>query len=221
VNPRKLPFTKSDVVLLVDDHELVRYGMRLMVEALGCTVIEAGTGEESIDLAREQQVDLVFMDIDLPGIDGILASSRLLQFDKSLKVVILTGLQVGSVPKAVLQSGVHGYMTKSSAADEIEQAIAKVLQGEMYLSPSIADQLALTSFRNEEGEQSPFARLSKRELQVALLLMTGYRNGDAGETLYLSAKTVSTYKHRAFEKLKVTSTAELIKLAIHWGLIPP
>lgn len=246
VSPQKAPLTRSRVVLLVDDHELVRYGMRLILEALGCTVIEAGTGEESILLASTHQVDLVFMDIALPGIDGIKTSLRLLEADKNLKVIILTGLQSGALPKTVLQSGVMGYMTKSAAADQMEQAISKVLQGEIYLSPSIASQMALSSFAVEEpigpvqegpGElqaessqlqaetgqvqddaASPFSKLSQRELQVVMLLMRGYRNEAAGDTLCLNAKTVSTYKRRAYEKLGVENTAEMIKLAMCWGL---
>lgn len=221
MKPQKKPFSKSHVVLLVDDHELVRYGIRLIVEALGCRVLEARTGEESIDIVQQHRVDVVFMDIALPGIDGITSSLRLLQVDQNLNVVILTGLSVGPVPTALLRSGVSGYMTKASAAAEMEQAITKVLDGGRYLSPVIANQLALTSVQQKEGEDSPFDKLSQREFQVVLLLMQGHRNGDAGQTLILSAKTISTYKRRAFEKLDVSSTAELIKLAIFWGVIEP
>ncbi len=208
-------------MLLVDDHELIRYGVRLIVEALGCTVLEASTGEKSIDLVRRQQVDLVFMDIALPGMDGITASSRLLKFDQTLNVIILTGLHMTAVPKALLQSGVMGVMTKSAAAKEMEQAISQVLAGEMYLSPSLSNQLALASFQSKHSDESPFANLSEREFQVILLLMNGYGNGDAGEQLFLSEKTVSTYKRRAFQKLGVSNTAELTKLAICWGFVEP
>jgi len=221
LNPTKKSFAESDVVLLVDDHEIVRYGMRLMIEALGCTVLEAGSGEESIELVRKHKIDLVFMDIALPGMDGVTASMRLLQADDKLNVTILTALPVGSVPKNILRSGVVGCMTKSAAADEIEQAIGRALDGQLYLSPSIANQLALDSIQHESGEISPFGNLSRREFQVVLLLMKGYRNDDAGDALRLSVKTISTYKHRAYEKLGVTSTAELMKLATCWGFVEP
>lgn len=208
-------------MLLVDDHELVRYGMRLIVEALGCTVLEAGTGEKSIELVRKHKIDLVFMDIALPGMDGITASSRLLKVDGKLGIIILTGLHMMAVPKSLLQSGVMGFMTKSSAAKEMEQAITRVIDGEIYLSKSIASQMALASCQSVDSEESPFGGLSMREYQTVLLLMNGYRNGDAGEQLLLSAKTISTYKRRAFEKLGVSNTAELMKLAIGWGFVEP
>ena len=221
VKVQEKPAVKNHTILLVDDHELVRYGMKLMVEALGCTVLEAGSGEKSIDVVRSNQIDLVFMDIALPGMDGITASTELLKVDRNLGIIILTGLRISAVPKGVLQSGVKGFITKNSAAGEIEQAISRVLGGEMYLSPSIARQLALSSFQASDGEGSPFAALSQREIQVVLLLLSGYRNGDAGESLYLSAKTVSTYKSRAFKKLGITNTAELVKLAMCWGFVEP
>jgi len=222
VKSRKKPFKESLVVLLVDDHELVRYGMRLIVETLGCTVLEAGTGEKSIELVRRQKVDLVFMDIALPGVDGITASSRLLRVDQQLRIIILTGLHMTAVPKSLLQSGIAGFMTKSSAAKELECAITQVLEGGMYLSNSIIRQMPLVSCHSAEGgEDSPFVDLSKREFQIVLLLMNGYRNGDASDQLLLSAKTISTYKRRAFEKLGVTNTAELMKLAMGWGFVEP
>ena len=218
---QKKPLANSHTVLLVDDHELVRYGMKLMVEALGFTVLEAGSGEKSIDVVRENQIDLVFMDIALPGMDGVTAATELLKFDRNLGIIILTGLRISAVPKGVLQSGVMGFITKNCAAKEFEQAISRVLDGEMYLSPSIAKRLALSSLQATDGVVSPFAALSQREIQVVLLLMSGYRNGDAGESLYLSAKTISTYKSRAFKKLGISNTAELVKLAVCWGFVEP
>lgn len=214
---RKKTFLKRCKVLLVDDHELVRHGMRLMLEALGCSVFEADSGEASLDVARRKNVDIVFMDIALPGIDGFTAASQLLGENSKLKLIILTGLRATSVPRAILQSGISGYMTKSAAAEEIEQAIVKVMAGEFYLSPEIAEQLSEAG-KKEDTEASPFAKLSRREYQVVLSLLKGTSNDDVGEQLRVNAKTVSTYKRRAFAKLGVSSTADLITLARHWGL---
>jgi two-component system invasion response regulator UvrY len=217
VTSRKKTFLKRCKVLLVDDHELVRHGMRLMLEALGCSVFEADSGEASLDVARRKNVDIVFMDIALPGIDGFTAASQLLGENSKLKLIILTGLRATSVPRAILQSGISGYMTKSAAAEEIEQAIVKVMAGEFYLSPEIAEQLNEAG-KKEDTEASPFAKLSRREYQVVLSLLKGTSNDDVGEQLRVNAKTVSTYKRRAFAKLGVSSTADLITLARHWGL---
>ena len=191
--------------------------MRLMLEALGCSVFEADSGEASLDVARRKNVDIVFMGIALPGIDGFTAASQLLGENSKLKLIILTGLRATSVPRAILQSGISGYMTKSAAAEEIEQAIVKVMAGEFYLSPEIAEQLNEAG-KKEDTEASPFAKLSRREYQVVLSLLKGTSNDDVGEQLRVNAKTVSTYKRRAFAKLGVSSTADLITLARHWGL---
>lgn len=217
VTPRKKRFPKRCKVLLVDDHELVRHGMRLMLEALGCSVFEADSGEASLEIVRRRRVDIVFMDIALPGIDGFTAASQLLRENNRLRVIILTGLRAMSVPRAILQSGISGYMTKSAAAEEIEQAIVAVMAGEVYLSPEIAEQLSEAGKKEDTGG-SPFASLSRREYQVVLLLLKGTSNDDVAEQLRVNAKTVSTYKRRAFAKLDVSSTADLITLARHWGL---
>lgn len=207
-------------ILLVDDHDLVRAGIRLLLKDIDTTsiVVEASTGEESIEVVGKEDIDIVFMDLMLPGIDGVTAALRLLQINPDLKVIILTGRNEGSVPKALLQSGVCGYMTKSSATEEIRNAIDAANRGEFYLSPDLINQIDMDSWNNQE-EESPFDRLSQRELQVVLLLLQGYKTSDAGDSLVLNAKTISTYKRRAFEKLEVENTAELVKLAIACGVM--
>ena len=207
-------------VLLVDDHELVRSGLRMIIETVESvgTVLEAPSGEESIPLIKENTVDLVFMDMGLPGMDGFSTALRLLQINEHLKIIVLTGLKKRPASRVVLQAGICGYMTKSSAAEELSEAIDTVMKGEVYLSKDIAEQMALDSLKNE-GIVNRLDNLSRRELQVALLLMHGNKPGDVGDMLFLSAKTVSTYKRRAFEKLHVDSMVQLVELGLEHGFL--
>lgn len=214
-----IPDRKQPTILLVDDHDLVRAGIRLLIQDFDktSTIVEASTGEESIEIVKAGNVDIVFMDIMLPGIDGVTAALRLLQLDSKLKIIMLTGRNESPVPRALVPAGVCGYMTKSSATEDIKSAIDAARQGQFYLSPDLIGHLDVESW-NSDGD-NPFDRLSQRELQVVLLLLQGYKTSDTGDLLVLNAKTVSTYKRRAFEKLEVENTAELIKLAITFGIL--
>lgn len=216
-----IPASTQCKILLVDDHDLVRAGIRLLIQDLdhSLEVIEASSGEESISIVERGGIDIVFMDIVLPGIDGVTAALRLLQLDTNIKIIILSGRNEGPVHKALLQSGVCGYMTKSSASEEIKNAIDAANRGEFYLSPDLAAQFDVDSLKADNNEENPFDRLSQRELQVVLLILQGNKTSDASDSLVLNAKTISTYKRRAFEKLDVENTTELVKLAIACGLL--
>ena len=207
-------------VLLVDDHELVRSGLRMIIETVHrvSSVLEASSGEKSIPQVKNNNVDLVFMDMGLPGMDGFSTALRLLQINEDMKIIILTGLKKRPASRVVLQAGIRGYMTKSSAAEELSEAIDTVMNGKIYLSRDIAEQMALDSLKNE-GVINRLDNLSRRELQVALLLMHGHKPGDVGDMLFLSAKTVSTYKRRAFEKLHVESMVQLVGLGLENGFL--
>lgn len=215
------PASTQCSVLLVDDHDLVRAGIRLLIQDLdnSLEVIEASSGEESISIVERGGIDIVFMDIVLPGIDGITAALRLLQLDTNIKIIMLSGRNEGPVPKMLLQSGVCGYMTKSSATEEIKNAIDAANRGEFYLSPDLSSQIDIDTLNSGGSDESPFDRLSQRELQVVLLILQGNKTSDASDSLVLNAKTISTYKRRAFEKLEVENTTGLVKLAIACGVL--
>ena len=122
-------------ILLVDDHDLFRSGLRMIIESLPQTdekVYEASTGENSLAVVRDKPIDIVFMDYSLPGMDGITTSLRLLQINQNLKIIILTGLHQLPASRVVLQAGIRGYMTKSSATEEVGQAIDNVMRGGTY-----------------------------------------------------------------------------------------
>ncbi len=205
-------------VLIVDDHELVRAGMRRLLEEnpqLG-TIVEANTGEEALELAREQRFDLVLMDIYLPGISGMEASDRLLQMDPDSRIIMVTGKLEGGHIRKLLNSGVRGYITKGSSSDEMDRAMRRVMAGEQYLSPDVAQQVAMDMINGDD--ENPFDRLTSRESEIIHLLLRGHRNRQISNSLHISEKTVSTHRTRAFEKLQVKNTAELVRLAMRFNL---
>ena len=206
-------------VLLVDDHDLVRTGVkRLLSDVPGINVLgEAESGEEAIELVRKNRPDVILMDVSMPGIGGMEATRKLVQSDPDLKVIILTIHTDGPFPARLLEAGAAGYLTKSCKPDEMVKAIEEVHRGERYISSQIAQSLALSMFPGGKG--SPFDKLSHREMQVLFMLMQGNKVATIAEKLHLSPKTISTYRYRLFDKLKVKNDAELTRLAMQHGLL--
>lgn len=205
-------------VLIADDHELVRAGVRRLLEELGCTVVaEVSTGEEAVERVRELRPDIALIDIQMPGIGGMEASQRVRRFVPSCRVVILTAHGEGPLPRALLETGVAGFLTKGCAFEEMDEAMRKVARGERYVSQDVAQRLALDAVTGS-GDPNPFDRLTARELQVALMMVAGETNRDISEALLLSPKTVTTYRQRILKKIGVRSLADLLRLAIQHNL---
>lgn len=206
-------------VLLVDDHDLVRLGVkRLLQDANGIKVIgEAGTGEEAIKLMRELSPDVVIMDIQMPGIGGLEATRKMLRYNPMIKILALTVCDEEPFPSRFLQAGAAGYITKGSSAEEMIKAIRLLHTGERYISPEIAQQIALKRFSPQE--KSPLDVLSERELQVMLMITQGQTVNQISDKLCLSSKTVNSYRYRIFEKLSIKSDVELTLLAVRLGIL--
>lgn len=206
-------------VLLVDDHKLVRTGVRLILEETSDVRIvgEAGSGEEAIEQSRALKPDVVLMDVSMPGIGGLEATRKLLARNPSLKIIIVSVHATEPYPLRLLEAGAHGYLTKDCAADEIVTAIRRVYAGERYITPAIAQQLALSAVSGSDG--SPFEQLSQRETQVMLMITAGQSPQTIADKLHLSPKTVSTYRTRLFQKLAVNNDVELMRLALRYGVI--
>jgi len=206
-------------VLIVDDHELVRAGIRSLLSGVnGIKVIgEASSGEEAVKVAREKHPNVVLMDVRMPGIGGLEATRKLLRADPDIKVIALTVCDEEPFPSKLLQAGAAGYLTKGSALEEMVQAIHSVHHGKRYLSPEVAQQLALKHLSDEKA--SPFESLSERELQVMLMITSGQKVQEISDKLCLSPKTVNSYRYRLFDKLNVHSDVELTHLAIRHGIL--
>ncbi len=207
-------------VLVVDDHDLVRTGIsRMLADISGLQVIgQADSGEDAIRKARELKPDVVLMDVKMPGIGGLEATRKLLRSYPDLKVIAVTICEEDPFPTRLLQAGAAGYLTKGAALEEMVQAIRMVFGGQRYISPQIAQQLALKSFQPQLSE-SPFDLLSEREIQIALMIANCQNVQSISDKLCLSPKTVNTYRYRIFEKLSITSDVELALLAVRHGMV--
>jgi len=206
-------------VLLVDDHELVRIGIkRLLQDVTGIKVIaESPSGEEAIRLAKSVIPDVVLMDVQMPGIGGLEATRKMIRHNPDLKVLALTVCDDEPYPSRLLQAGAAGYITKGCDPDEMIRAIRTVHAGQRYISSEIAQQLALKRFSKDE--KSPLDILSERELQIMLMITSGQKVQEISDKLCLSPKTVNSYRYRIFEKLSINSDVELTLLAIRLGLV--
>ncbi|MBD8494896.1 UvrY/SirA/GacA family response regulator transcription factor [Pseudomonas syringae] len=207
-------------VLVVDDHDLVRTGItRMLADIDGLQVVgQADSGEESLKKARDLKPDVVLMDVKMPGIGGLEATRKLLRSHPEMKVVAVTACEEDPFPTRLLQAGAAGYMTKGAGLTEMVQAIRQVFAGQRYLSPQIAQQLALKSFQPEQSN-SPFDLLSEREIQIALMIVGCQKVQAISDKLCLSPKTVNTYRYRIFEKLSISSDVELALLAVRHGMV--
>ncbi len=207
-------------VLVVDDHDLVRTGIsRMLADIDGLQVVgQADSGENALKLARELKPDVVLMDVKMPGIGGLEATRKLLRSQPDVRVLAVTVCEDDPFPTRLMQAGASGYLTKGAALEEMVQAIRQVFAGHRYISPQIAQTLALKSFEPEKNG-SPFDALSEREIQIALMIANCHKVQSISDKLCLSPKTVNTYRYRIFEKLSITSDVELALLAVRHGMV--
>lgn len=211
---------KPDIRILLADHqELVRSGVqRLLDDVPQLTVIgEASSGEEAVQLARTLHPDVVLMDVQIPGMGGLEATRRIAQCSPDSRIIVVTAQVDAPFPAQLLDAGASGYLTKHCSIEEITDAIRAVHRGERYISADIARQMALSMLPGKE--QSPFDRLSQREMQVMLMVTQGQNVQDISSQLCLSPKTVSTYRYRLFDKLGVDNDVELTRMAIRHGIV--
>ena len=212
---------------LVDDHDLVRAGIRKILEDFrGLKVLgEATTGEEAVAWCREHQVDVVLMDVSMPGIGGLEATKRILRYNPDSRVLMLTVHTDDPIPAQVLKAGAAGYLTKGAAPEEMLKAIQEVYAGRRYLEPDIAQRMALERFpgngRHEVGDDcNPFGILAEREYQISVMIAQGHKVSEIADKLAISPKTVNSYRYRVFKKLGISGDVELTRLALRHSIVP-
>lgn len=205
-------------VLLVDDHDLVRTGIRrLLDDAHGVRVVaEADSGEEALAQVRLKAPDVIIMDVTMPGIGGLEATRKLKAQDPGLKVIACTVHMDAPFPQQLLDAGADGYLTKGASKEEMVDAIRQVVAGGRYVEADVAQHMVVTS---GPSAGNPFDGLSRRETEVLTMLGRGRTMREIAEQLHLSPKTVSTYRCRLFDKLGVRTEAELMRLAGRYGVL--
>ena len=205
-------------ILLADDHDLVRYGIEKMLESeAGYDVVgTARSGEEAIALSKSLQPDVVLMDHRMPGIGGLEATSRIAGSCPKTKIIGLSVYSEEPFPSQFLKAGASGYLTKDSSFAEILSAIKTVQRGARYISPDVAGNMVM---HNLGEARSPFSMLSRRELEISLMLVNCEKVASISRSLNISTKTVNSYRYRIFEKLNINSDVELAWLALRHGVV--
>jgi len=209
-------------VFIIDDHAIVRTGMRMILSSQTDidVVGEADSGEQALAQLRTLAPDVVLCDLHLPGLSGLEVTERIVRGDYGARVIIVSVLEDGPLPKRLIEAGASGYVGKAGDANELLRAIRDVSRGKKYLAPSVAQKLALAGIG---GGVSPFDDCSPREIEIALMLVQGLPQQDIARRLSLSPKTVNTHKSRMFEKLglAISDTVGLARLVGQYGLADP
>lgn len=206
-------------IVLVDDHDLVRTGIKLILQDVADmrVVNEAKSGEEAVKVCRKNPPNVVLMDVNMPGIGGMEATRQICRLSENIRVICLSQQKEHPIPSQVMHLGAHGFLTKDAEPQEMISAIYKVASGQKYLPADIAQSIAMNTVTG--GSENPFDELSSRELDIAIRLVKGGKVPDIANQLNISAKTVNTYRYRMFDKLSVESDVELTHLALRHKLI--
>jgi DNA-binding NarL/FixJ family response regulator len=218
---------KKARVLIADDHDVVRSGLRLLFRGSSefAVVAEAADGREAVRLAEKHNPDVAIMDISMPGFDGIEATRRIKEAHPDIKVVILSVHEDEEYAHQVLRAGASGYVLKNASKKEIFQAVRSALRGERFFSGGIS-KLIIERFikhtenHGEEKQESLDSQgLTKREVEVLEYIAKGFTNRQIAEKLFLSFRTVNTHRSNLMHKLNIHDTAGLVRHAISIGLV--
>lgn len=213
-------------IILADDHTLLRKGLRALLRSEPDieVVAEASDGAEAVRACQRLKPDVVLMDLSMPGLDGLQATAQIRELGLETRVLVLTMHNEEDYLLRVLEAGGAGYVLKQSADTELVHAIRAVHRGDAFLYPSGVRMLLqnyLRRTRSTAAEQEPRPALSEREEEVLRLTAEGFSNQEIGRQLYISPKTVDTYRQRIMEKLGLHHRSELVRYALNRGLLKP
>lgn len=203
-------------ILTIDDHEVVRRGIKEMFTEESATFGEARSGAEALTLLRQQQWDIAVLDISLGGRSGLEVLTELKQLRPRMPVLILSMHAEEQYAVRAFKAGASGYINKASSGEELRRAILKVVKGGQYVGPSLAEKMVL---QLSQPAKVPHESLSNRELEVLCSIASGKTVKEIALNLSLSDKTISTYRRRILDKMDMRTNAELTHYAIRNGLV--
>jgi len=208
-------------VVIADDHAIVREGLRRILSSQADIEVagEATNGYEVMDRVRAGGFDLLLLDLSMPGKSGVDLIKQVKDEQPKLPVLVLTMHEEAQYALRAIRAGASGYLTKESAPEQLVAAIRKIASGRLFISPDLAEQLALDAMPHSAEDQAPHKSLSDREFEVFRLLAEGQSVTDIAARLHLSVKTVSTHKTKVQEKLGINSIAELVRYAMEHKLL--
>jgi len=210
-------------VILVDDHKIFRDGFRLLLQSFSYVkvIAEASNGSELLNMLDSHSPDIIFMDINMPQVDGVEASQQALERFPDLKIIALTTFLDDDYLEQMLMAGVEGYMLKSAEIEEFEKAILKVNAGGNYFSDEIVALLSdkLNTLRKRKKQQSELPKFTDRESEVLALICKGFGNKQIAENTFLSPKTIEKHKSSLFQKTGTYNTVNLVIYAFKHRLI--
>ncbi|MDH5479428.1 MAG: response regulator transcription factor [Nitrosomonas sp.] len=201
-------------VMIADDHAIVRQGLKQILSEIKDISVtgEAETGFQAVKIARQHEFDVLLLDISLPDRNGIEILKQIRKDKPQLSVLMLSMHNEHEFAVRALKAGAAGYLNKQSAPAQLVVAIRQVAGGDKYVSPAVAQELANTI--NSDADQPLYSILSDREFQTLCMIAAGKTLSDISAEMFLSPKTVSVYRARILEKLKLTNNSELIRYAI-------
>jgi DNA-binding NarL/FixJ family response regulator len=205
-------------VMLADDHVVVRSGLRRLLEQSGGmeVIAEVDSGEQAYQMFGEHMPDVLVMDMSMPGMGGLEALRRIMTRYHGARVVIFSMHENAAFASQALTAGARGYVAKSEAAEDLVRAVREAALGRGFISSAVAQKIALLSL---SGDEEPTRKLSAREFEVFRLLAEGSAVDDIADVLKISQKTVANYQTILKQKLGVTNSVELVRLAIRYGVI--
>jgi len=206
-------------ILVVDDHPVVREGLKQILREMPEPVVldEACSAQETLGKVNENDYDVVILDISLPDRNGLDVLKDLRRVKPGLRVLVVTMHPEEEYALRTLRTGAYGYLTKDAASDELVLAIRAVCSGRKYIGPSLAEKLALAL--DAQAEKLPHELLSNREYQIMCMIASGKTPTEIAREIMLSIKTVSTYRSRILDKMRLNSNMEIIRYAVKHGLV--
>jgi len=212
---------KKKQILLADDHKIVRDGLKALLEDEADMEVaaEAEDGGAVLEIIKNRPVDIIVMDISMPGMNGIDCTHAVKAFNSSIKVLALTMMEEEQHVRNMIRAGASGYIMKESGQDELVEAIREVLAGNHYFSESVTQTIMMDLLQEESGDQSSKMPLTTREIEILRLISLEYTNQEIAGELNISIRTVDAHRRNLLQKIGARNTAGLVKYAIDHQLL--